>query len=54
MLALAVAEKNVPIILILLIKKERVYNDVTEDVCTFLSQRAQAALKQVWPGQYLD
>ena len=26
-------------------QKEEVYNDVTEDVCTFLSQRAQAALE---------
>lgn len=42
MLALA-AEKNVPIIL-MHNQKEEVYNDVTEDVCTFLSQRAQAAL----------
>ena len=43
MLALA-AEKNVPIIL-MHNQKEEVYNDVTEDVCTFLSQRAQAALE---------
>ena len=43
MLALA-AEKNVPIIL-MHNQKEEVYNDVTEDVCTFLSQRAQTALE---------
>ena len=46
MLALA-AEKNVPIIL-MHNQKEEVYNDVTEDVCTFLSQRAQAALEAGW------
>lgn len=43
MLALA-AEKDVPIILTHN-QKEEVYNDVTEDVCAFLNQRAQAALE---------
>ena len=43
MLALA-AEKDVPIIL-MHNQKEEVYNDVTEDVCAFLNQRAQAALE---------
>lgn len=43
MLALA-AEKNVPIILVHNQKEEK-YSDVTENVCTFLSQRTQAALK---------
>lgn len=43
MLALA-AEKNVPIIL-MHNQKEEIYNDVTEDVCSFLNQRAQAALE---------
>lgn len=43
MLALA-AEKDVPIIL-MHNQKEEVYNDVTEDVCDFLNQRAQAALE---------
>lgn len=53
MLALA-AEKNVPIIL-MHNQKEEVYNDVTEDVCTFLSQRAQASLgSRCGQGQYMD
>ena len=43
MLALS-AEKNVPIIL-MHNQKEEQYNDVTENVCTFLSQRTQAALE---------
>ena len=43
MLALS-AEKNVPIILMHNQKEEK-YNDVTENVCTFLSQRTQAALE---------
>lgn len=43
MLALA-AEKDVPIIL-MHNQKEEIYNDVTEDVCAFLNQRAQAALE---------
>ena len=43
MLALA-AEKNVPIILMHNQKEEK-YSDVTENVCTFLSQRTQAALE---------
>lgn len=43
MLTLA-AEKDVPIILTHN-QKEEVYNDVTEDVCAFLNQRAQAALE---------
>ena len=43
MLALA-AEKDVPIIL-MHNQKEEVYNDVTEDICAFLNQRAQAALE---------
>ena len=42
-LALA-AEKNVPIILMHNQKEEK-YSDVTENVCTFLSQRTQAALE---------
>lgn len=43
MLALA-AEKDVPIIL-MHNQKEEIYNDVTDDVCAFLSQRVQAALE---------
>lgn len=43
MLALA-AEKDVPIIL-MHNQKEEIYNDVTDDVCAFLNQRAQAALE---------
>lgn len=44
MLTLA-AERNVPIIL-MHNQSEEVYNNVTEDVCDFLSQRAQEALKE--------
>ena len=49
MLALA-AEKKVPIML-MHNQKEESYQDITQDVCDFLSQRAQAALEAGVPAE---
>lgn len=49
MLALA-AEKKVPIML-MHNQKEESYQDITQDVCDFLSQRAQAALETGVPAE---
>lgn len=49
MLAL-VAEKKVPIML-MHNQKEESYQDITQDVCDFLSQRAQAALEAGVPAE---
>lgn len=49
MLALT-AEKKVPIML-MYNQKEESYQDITQDVCDFLSQRAQAALEAGVPAE---